>query len=124
MKIAVIGTGYVGLVTGTCFAETGNTVTCVDIDPAKVASLSGGKMTIYEPGLDVLFERNIKQGRLSFTTNLKEGIKDAQTLSMYWAWQNNLANCSKPMRSSLTRARYPLGRQNASPKKSGEKQRL
>ncbi len=80
MKIAVVGTGYVGLVTGTCFAETGNTVSCVDIDAAKVANLSAGKMTIYEPGLDLLFERNIKQGRLTFTTNLKEGIKDAQII--------------------------------------------
>ncbi len=80
MKISVVGTGYVGLVTGTCFAETGNTVTCVDIDPEKVASLSAGKMTIYEPGLDILFDRNIKQGRLSFTTNLKEGIKDSQII--------------------------------------------
>ncbi|MBL7848021.1 MAG: UDP-glucose/GDP-mannose dehydrogenase family protein [Cyclobacteriaceae bacterium] len=80
MKIAVVGTGYVGLVTGTCFAETGNTVTCVDIDERKVASLKAGKMTIYEPGLDILFERNIKQGRLFFTTSLREGIKDAQVI--------------------------------------------
>ncbi len=80
MKIAVVGTGYVGLVTGTCFAETGNTVTCVDIDVEKVANLSAGKMTIYEPGLDLLFDRNIKQGRLTFTTSLKDGIKDAQII--------------------------------------------
>lgn len=80
MKIAVVGTGYVGLVTGTCFAETGNTVTCVDIDEKKVASLKAGKMTIYEPGLDILFERNIKQGRLFFTTSLQDGIKDAQVI--------------------------------------------
>ncbi|CAN5356518.1 hypothetical protein BH10BAC4_BH10BAC4_22330 [soil metagenome] len=80
MKISVVGTGYVGLVTGTCFAETGNTVTCVDIDAEKIAKLSSGKITIYEPGLDILFERNIKQGRLSFTTDLKTGIKDAQII--------------------------------------------
>jgi UDPglucose 6-dehydrogenase len=80
MNIAVIGTGYVGLVTGTCFAETGNTVTCVDIDKEKIAKLSSGKITIYEPGLELLFDRNIAQGRLSFTTNLKEGIKDAQII--------------------------------------------
>jgi UDPglucose 6-dehydrogenase len=80
MKIAVIGTGYVGLVTGTCFAETGNTVTCVDIDQAKVASLNAGKITIYEPGLEQLFERNVKQERLFFTTNLEEGIKDAKII--------------------------------------------
>lgn len=80
MKIAVVGTGYVGLVTGTCLAETGNTVTCVDIDQEKVKTLQGGKVTIYEPGLTPLFERNIKQSRLFFTTNLKEGIKDAKII--------------------------------------------
>lgn len=80
MKIAVVGTGYVGLVTGTCFAETGNTVTCVDIDPEKVKKLSSGKITIYEPGLEQLFERNIKQDRLFFTTDLETGIKDAQII--------------------------------------------
>ncbi len=80
MKIAVVGTGYVGLVTGTCFAETGNTVTCIDIDANKVKKLSNGKITIYEPGLEQLFERNLKQERLFFTTNLKEGIKDAQII--------------------------------------------
>lgn len=80
MKIAVIGTGYVGLVTGTCFAETGNTVTCVDIDKAKVDKLKSGKVTIYEPGLEQLFERNIKQERLFFTTSLEEGVKDAKII--------------------------------------------
>jgi UDPglucose 6-dehydrogenase len=77
MKIAVVGTGYVGLVTGTCFAETGNQVTCVDIDTAKVEKLSNGQITIYEPGLEKIFLRNLKEGRLHFTTNLAEGIKDA-----------------------------------------------
>ncbi len=80
MKIAVVGTGYVGLVTGTCFAETGNTVICVDIDKEKVKKLQDGKITIYEPGLEQLFDRNIKQDRLHFTTNLKEGIKDAKVI--------------------------------------------
>ncbi|GAB4403601.1 MAG: UDP-glucose/GDP-mannose dehydrogenase family protein [Microscillaceae bacterium] len=80
MRIAVIGTGYVGLVTGTCFAETGNNVMCVDIDENKVNKLRNGQMTIYEPGLDILFERNIKQDRLKFTTNLAEGIKDAELI--------------------------------------------
>ncbi len=80
MKIAVVGTGYVGLVTGTCFAETGNTVTCIDIDEAKVIKLKGGEMPIYEPGLELLFDRNLKQGRLFFTTNLEEGIKDAKII--------------------------------------------
>jgi len=77
MKIAVVGTGYVGLVSGTCFAETGNTVTCIDIDQRKVTKLSNGEITIYEPGLEKLFLRNVKEGRLNFTTNLAEGIKDA-----------------------------------------------
>ncbi len=80
MKIAVVGTGYVGLVTGTCFAETGNDVKCVDIDVKKVEGMKNGIMPIFEPGLDLLFERNIKQGRLQFTTSLEEGIKDAQII--------------------------------------------
>ena len=80
MRISVIGTGYVGLVTGTCFAETGNSVTCIDIDVEKIAKLSAGTITIFEPGLDTLFDRNIRQGRLSFTTSLKEGIKDSQII--------------------------------------------
>lgn len=80
MKIAVVGTGYVGLVTGTCFSETGNQVTCVDIDQKKVESLRKGKMTIYEPGLDILFDRNRKEGRLKFTTNLEEGIEGAEVI--------------------------------------------
>ncbi len=80
MKIAVVGTGYVGLVSGTCFAETGNHVTCIDIDEKKVEKLKNGKIPIYEPGLDVLFERNIRQGRLEFTTNLAEGIKGAKII--------------------------------------------
>ncbi len=74
IRIAVVGTGYVGLVTGTCFAETGNEVICVDIDAAKVQRLQNGEIPIYEPHLDVIFERNIKQGRLKFTTNLEEAV--------------------------------------------------
>ena len=77
MKIAVVGTGYVGLVSGTCFAETGNEVVCVDIDESKVAAIKEGRIPIYEPHLDVLFERNIKAGRLTFTTNLTEAIEEA-----------------------------------------------
>lgn len=77
MKIAVIGTGYVGLVSGTCFAETGNEVICVDIDQNKVDKLSNGQITIYEPGLEVIFKRNLKEGRLSFTTNLADALKDS-----------------------------------------------
>ncbi|MFG6685358.1 UDP-glucose dehydrogenase family protein [Mariniflexile sp. HNIBRBA6329] len=74
MKISVIGTGYVGLVTGTCLAETGNEVLCVDIDENKVKRMQKGKVPIYEPHLDILFERNIKANRLNFTTSLKEGL--------------------------------------------------
>ncbi|RYY19740.1 MAG: UDP-glucose/GDP-mannose dehydrogenase family protein, partial [Chitinophagaceae bacterium] len=80
MKIAVIGTGYVGLVTGTCFAETGNDVTCIDIDKAKVEKLSNGQITIYEPGLEKLFLRNVREERLRFTTNLADGIRDAEII--------------------------------------------
>ncbi len=79
-KIAVIGTGYVGLVTGTCFAETGNQVICVDNNAAKVDKMRNGEIPIYEPHLDVLFERNIKANRLVFTTDLLEGIKDAEII--------------------------------------------
>ncbi len=80
MKIAVIGTGYVGLVTGTCFAETGNEVMCVDIDKSKVDKLASGQITIYEPGLEKIFLRNQKENRLHFTTSLTEGIKGAEVI--------------------------------------------
>ncbi|ARS42819.1 UDP-glucose 6-dehydrogenase [Sphingobacteriaceae bacterium GW460-11-11-14-LB5] len=82
MKIAVIGTGYVGLVTGTCLAETGNDVICVDINEAKVKKMQAGEVPIYEPGLDLLFHRNIEQERLTFTTNLADAVKDAQIIFM------------------------------------------
>jgi len=80
MKIAVIGTGYVGLVTGTCLAETGNEVACVDIVEEKVNKMRAGQMPIYEPGLDLLFQRNIKQERLTFTINLAEAIGPAKVI--------------------------------------------
>jgi UDPglucose 6-dehydrogenase len=80
MNIAVVGTGYVGLVTGTCLAETGNTVICVDINEEKVNKMKAGEVPIYEPHLDVLFHRNIKAGRLSFTTNLAEAIEKAKII--------------------------------------------
>ena len=80
MNIAVVGTGYVGLVTGTCLAETGNHVICVDINKEKVQKMQAGVVPIYEPHLDVLFERNIKQGRLTFTTNLAEAIVKAKII--------------------------------------------
>ncbi len=80
MNISIVGTGYVGLVTGTCFAETGNHVLCVDIDEAKVNTMRSGKIPIYEPDLDVLFERNLKAGRLQFTTQLEEAVKKTDVI--------------------------------------------
>jgi len=80
MKIAVVGTGYVGLVTGTCLAETGNQVICVDINEEKVKMMKAGKIPIYEPGLDILFNRNIGENRLQFTSNLGEAIADAKII--------------------------------------------
>src|SRR5690606_4917054 len=80
MNISIIGTGYVGLVTGTCFAETGNQVNCIDINEDKIKQLRAGKTPIYEPGLENLLERNIKENRITFTTSLQEGIKGAQII--------------------------------------------
>ena len=80
MKIAIVGTGYVGLVTGTCFAETGNQVICVDVDEAKVSNMKKGIIPIYEPGLEALFERNSQQGRLTFSTDLASSVKDAEII--------------------------------------------
>ncbi len=82
MKIAVVGTGYVGLVSGTCFAETGNQVVCVDIDQKKVDKLSSGQITIYEPGLEKIFLRNTREGRLTFTTSLADAIADVQVIML------------------------------------------
>ena len=80
MKIAIVGTGYVGLVTGTCFAETGNKVVCVDIDQSKVEKLNSGQISIYEPGLEKLFLRNIKEQRLRFTTSLASVVEDVEMI--------------------------------------------
>ena len=80
MRISVVGTGYVGLVTGTCFAETGNTVTCIDIDKEKVARMIAGQVPIYESGLEELFHRNQAQGRLKFTSDLASGIEGAEII--------------------------------------------
>ena len=80
MKISVVGTGYVGLVTGTCLADTGNDVVCVDIDEAKVAMMQSGKVPIYEPQLETIFDRNVRQGRLTFTTELAEGLASADVV--------------------------------------------
>lgn len=79
-KIAVVGTGYVGLVSGTCFAETGNQVICVDIDENKVKKMQNGEVPIYEPHLDVIFERNVKANRISFTTDLKSAVDFAEII--------------------------------------------
>jgi len=80
MNITVVGTGYVGLVTGTCFAEMGNSVVCVDIDENKISLMKSGKTPIYEPQLQELMQRNIEQSRLDFTTSLKDGIKEAEVI--------------------------------------------
>ena len=80
MKISVIGTGYVGLVTGTCLAETGNEVICIDIDETKVKRMQSGEVPIYEPHLDVLFQRNIKANRLEFSTSLEKGLDHGEII--------------------------------------------
>jgi UDPglucose 6-dehydrogenase len=125
MNIAVVGTGYVGLVTGTCFAEMGNHVTCVDIDANKVERMRNGLIPIYEPHLDVLFERNIKQGRLQFTTNLEEAIADASIiflalptppgedgsadLSYVLGVANNLGRLIKDYKIVINKSTVPVG---------------
>lgn len=95
------GTGYVGLVTGTCFAETGNDVVCVDIDVAKVNRMRNGEVPIYEPHLDVFFERNIREKRLRFTTDLDEAIQDAEIIF--------LALPTPPGEDGAADLRYVLG---------------
>jgi UDPglucose 6-dehydrogenase len=101
MKIGVVGTGYVGLVTGTCFAETGNQVICVDINEEKVNSMRNGQIPIYEPGLEALFLRNIKEGRLSFTTSLKEALDQSEIIF--------LALPTPPMEDGSADLSYILG---------------
>ena len=82
MNITIVGTGYVGLVTGTCFAETGNNVICVDVDEKKVEKLKNGIIPIFEPGLDLIFERNIREKRLTFTTNLHEAVRKSEVICL------------------------------------------
>ena len=80
MRVTMIGTGYVGLVSGVCFSEFGFDVTCVDIDETKIATLNGLKSPIYEPGLDELIERNYKAGRLTFTTDFDKAVAEADVV--------------------------------------------
>lgn len=115
MNIAVVGTGYVGLVTGTCFAETGNNVICVDNNEAKVQTLKAGRIPIYEPGLDVLFERNMKEKRLHFTTDLREAVEKSTLIflaSAYTSWRRRQCGPILCVRCSaaIGRANYGLSR--------------
>ena len=80
MNISIIGTGYVGLVSGTCFAEMGNHVMCVDNNPEKLEKLKSGKVTIYEPGLEIIFERNIERERLVFTDSLNNAVLESEII--------------------------------------------
>ena len=80
MKVAIVGSGYVGLVTGTCFAEVGIEVMCVDVDTKKIENLKNGIIPIYEPGLEDMVHRNMKKGRLQFTTNISEALEDCEVL--------------------------------------------
>lgn len=80
MKISIIGTGYVGLVTGTCLAESGNDVICMDIDDRKIGRLNSGVIPIYEPGLEELIKRNVAHGRLSFTADMAQAVKSADVI--------------------------------------------
>lgn len=101
MKVAVIGTGYVGLVTGTCFAEAGNDVICIDNNPDKLAKLHAGIVPIYEPGLEALFHRNVKEGRLRFSGDLKEAVDYAEIIF--------LALPTPPMEDGSADLKYVLG---------------
>ncbi|MXV14744.1 UDP-glucose dehydrogenase family protein [Hufsiella ginkgonis] len=125
MKIAVVGTGYVGLVTGTCLAETGNDVICVDINAEKVAKMKQGEIPIYEPGLDLLFQRNIAQKRLTFTTELAGAIEEARIiflalptppggdgsadLSYVLGAAKNIAQLVKDYKVVVTKSTVPVG---------------
>ena len=125
MKIAVIGTGYVGLVGGTCFAESGNEVLCVDNNQDKLAKLRSGQITIYEPGLEVLFERNTQKGRLRFTDSISEAVDFADIiflslptppmedgsadLQYVLAVANEIGQCIKDYRVIVNKSTVPVG---------------
>ena len=125
MNIAVIGTGYVGLVTGTCLADSGNSVVCVDIDEAKIAGLNQGKPPIYEPGLEEMVEHNLQADRLEFTTDLASAIESAEIiflavgtpqgadgaadLSALWSVVENLAPHLPPEAIVVTKSTVPVG---------------
>jgi UDPglucose 6-dehydrogenase len=101
MKVSVIGTGYVGLVTGVCFAESGNDVICVDNDPEKLGKLRAGEVPIYEPGLEVVFDRNLKEGRIRFTDSLKDAVENSEIIF--------LALPTPPMEDGSADLKYVLG---------------
>ena len=125
MKIAVVGTGYVGLVTGTCFADSGNTVTCLDINAEKIARLNRGEIPIYEPGLEELVVRNAKAGRLKFSTDSASGVRSAQViflavgtppsadgsadLSALWKVVDSIAPHLDPQAVVVTKSTVPVG---------------
>lgn len=125
MRIGVVGTGYVGLVTGTCFADSGNTVTCLDINADKIARLNRGEVPIYEPGLEELVERNSRAGRLRFTTDTMTAIADADViflavgtppsddgsadLSALWKVVDSIAPCLRPEAIVVTKSTVPVG---------------
>ena len=125
MRIAVVGTGYVGLVTGTCFADSGNTVTCLDINADKIARLNRGEIPIYEPGLEEMVERNAAAGRLKFTTDTAAAIRDAEVvflavgtppaadgsadLSALWKVVDSIAPHLPPLAVVVTKSTVPVG---------------
>ena len=106
MQIAVIGTGYVGLVSGACFAEFGIHVTCVDVDAGKIDKLNQNIIPIYEPGLDQIVEKNVKAGRLEFTTDLKSAVEKSKVIIFYADRSNWNRVCWTCLRCVLRRVRY------------------
>ena len=125
MQVAVVGTGYVGLVTGTCLADSGNTVICLDIDAKKVSALNQSEIPIYEPGLEEMVQRNTAAGRLRFTTNATEAIQQAEIifiavgtpasndgsadLSALWKVVDSIAACLPEHAIVVTKSTVPVG---------------